>query len=69
MFSHEMVLASFLPHGTTPYVVLMGIGFLVGAYGQLARFRWLVVAGILIIIASAIAFQASLKVLPAPPGF
>jgi hypothetical protein len=66
-----MELASFLPHTTVPYLVLMGIGFLVGAYGHLARFPWLVIAGILIIMASALLFQLELQLLPtpqAPPG-
>lgn len=65
----QMLLASFLPTGTGPYLVLMAIGFVVGGYGQLARFRWLVIAGILIILFAALGFQASLKVLPSPPGF
>jgi hypothetical protein len=69
MIMREMVLASFLPQETGPYLVLMVIGFLVGGYGQLARFRWLVITGILIIIASALLFQAALQVLPSPPGF
>lgn len=64
-----MALASFLPGETGPYLILMAIGFLVGGYGQLARFRWLVIAGILIIITAAFLFQAALQVLPSPPGF
>jgi hypothetical protein len=61
-----MQLASFLPSETGPYLVLMAIGFAVGAYGQLAKFRWLVIAGILIIMASALLFQAQLQSLPTP---
>jgi hypothetical protein len=67
-----MELASFLPHETAPYLVLMGIGFLVGGYGHLAKFKWLVIAGILIIMASALLFQIELQSLPEPsppPGF
>ena len=60
------MLASFLPGETGPYLILMGIGFLVGGYGQLAKFRWLVIAGILIIMASALLFQLQLQSLPAP---
>jgi hypothetical protein len=64
-----MELATFLPSDTAPYLVLLGIGFLVGGYGQLARFPWLVIAGILIILSAAIAFQVAVQVLPSPPGF
>ena len=61
--------ASFLPSSTGPYLVLLIIGFVVGGYGHLARFRWLVVAGILIIVAAAVLFQIALRTLPNPPGF
>ncbi|MFN2612896.1 MAG: hypothetical protein ABR536_05955 [Solirubrobacterales bacterium] len=64
-----MELATFLPSDTGPYLVLLGIGFVVGGYGHLARFRWLVIAGILIILSAAIAFQLAIQVLPSPPGF
>jgi len=64
-----MELATFLPSGTSPYLVLLGIGFVVGGYGHLARFPWLVIAGILIILSAAIAFQVAIQVLPSPPGF
>jgi hypothetical protein len=63
-----MELATFLPSDAAPYLVLLGIGFVVGGYGHLARFRWLVVAGILIILAAALAFQLAIQVLPSPPG-
>ncbi|MDX6637508.1 MAG: hypothetical protein QOJ01_1019 [Solirubrobacterales bacterium] len=65
-----MYLATFLPHQSTPYVVLLAIGFVVGAYGQAARFRWLTLAGILIVIVAAVAFQVgSSGGTAAPPGF
>jgi hypothetical protein len=64
-----MELATFLPSDTGPYLVLLGIGFAVGGYGHLARFRWVVIAGILIILAAAVAFQVAIQVLPSPPGF
>lgn len=64
-----MVAASFLPDTTGPYLVLLGIGFLVGAYGHLAKLRWLVIFGILIILAAVISFQVAVRTLPAPPGF
>ncbi len=64
-----MVVASFLPDTTTPYLVLLGIGFLVGGYGGLAKLRWLVIFGILIILAAVISFQVAVRTLPSPPGF
>lgn len=61
--------ASFLPTDTGPYLVLMVIGFVVGAYGHAGRFPWLVAAGILIVLAAAVGFQVAVKVLPQPPGY
>lgn len=63
------MLASFLPDTTEPYLILLGIGFLVGGYGHLAKWRWLVVFGILIILAAVISFQVAIQTLPSPPGF
>jgi hypothetical protein len=64
-----MELASFLPRETGPYLALMIIGFVVGAYGHAGRFPWLVAAGILIVLAAAVAFQVAIQVLPEPPGY
>ncbi len=64
-----MVVAAFLPDTTTPYLILLGIGFLVGAYGHLAKLRWLVIFGILIILAAVVSFQVAVRTLPTPPGF
>jgi hypothetical protein len=65
-----MLLAAFLPHQSGPYLVLLGIGFLVGAYGQAARLPLITIAGILIVVVAAIAFEAaSSGGAPVPPGF
>jgi hypothetical protein len=64
-----MELASFLPSDTGPYLALMIIGFVVGAYGHAGRFPWLVAAGILIVVAAVVAFQLAIQVLPQPPGY
>jgi hypothetical protein len=69
MIMAAMPPASFLPSDTAPYLVLMIIGFVVGAYGHAGRFPWLVAAGILIVLAAAIAFQVAIQVLPEPPGY
>jgi hypothetical protein len=69
MIMTAMEPASFLPSDTGPYLALMIIGFVVGAYGQAGRFPWLVAAGILIVLAAAVGFQVAVKVLPEPPGY
>ena len=40
----------------TPYLVVLGAGFLVGAWGQSARFPLAVVAGILLILIAVLGF-------------
>jgi hypothetical protein len=64
-----MLAASLLPDTTGPYLVLLGIGFAVGGYGHLAKLRWLVIVGILLILAATVLFQVALRTLPNPPGF
>ena len=64
-----MALASLLPQDTGPYLTLIIVGFLVGGYGSYGKLPVLVVAGILLILAGALGFQAALNVLPKPPGF
>ena len=64
----RLLLGSILPSETGPYLILLGIGFVVGAYGHAARLRWLVIAGILIALAAAISFQVAVQTLPKPPG-
>jgi hypothetical protein len=65
-----MEIAAFLPHQSGPYLVLLGIGFLVGAYGQAARLPWITLTGILIIIVAALSFEVgSSGGAPVPPGF
>jgi hypothetical protein len=64
-----MPLASFLPQETGPYLALMIMGFAIGGYGSYGKLPALVVAGILLILAGAVGFQAALNVLPKPPGF
>ena len=63
------MLASFLPGSTGPYLALLIAGFVVGAYGHVAKLRWLVVFGILLILAATVMFQVALQTLPNPPGF
>jgi hypothetical protein len=61
--------ASVLPESTGPYLVLLIVGFAVGGYGHIAKLRWLVIFGILLILAATVMFQIALQTLPNPPGF
>ena len=69
MIIRAMVAASFLPVTTGPYLVVLILGFVIGAYGHVAKLRWLVVFGILLIVAATVTFQIALRTLPSPPGF
>jgi hypothetical protein len=63
--------ADILPHSVAPYLVLMCIGFILGAYGHVARFRWLVVIGILLIFLATLIFPLAVVLTnpePPPPG-
>jgi len=46
-------LAALLPTSPGPYIALMLIGFAVGILGHLARARWLVAAGVILIFLAA----------------
>jgi hypothetical protein len=63
--------ASILPESVGPYLVLMVAGFLIGGYGHLARLRWLVALGIILIFMATLIFPLA-NVLtrdePPPPG-
>ena len=69
MIIRPMVAASFLPDTTGPYLALLIVGFVVGGYGHLAKMRWLVIFGILLVLAATVMFQIALQTLPNPPGF
>lgn len=49
-------LAALLPQSPTPYIALMLAGFAVGILGHLARARWLVAAGVILIFLGALLF-------------
>jgi hypothetical protein len=48
--------ADFLPRSTGPYVSLMLAGFLLGTFGHLAKSRWLVAIGVLMIFLATVVF-------------
>jgi hypothetical protein len=62
--------AGVLPEGITPYLTLMAVGFLVGAYGHLMRSRWVVAIGVLMIFLATALFPLAIHVFeerPEPP--
>ena len=65
------MLAITLPDALGPYAVLLAIGFLVGWYGHGARNNWLIVFGILVILASIGLLQLAIATHDgrAPTGF
>jgi hypothetical protein len=65
------LLATVLPESIEPYLALMGLGFLVGAYGHLVKSRWLVAIGVIMIFLATLLFPIALQLVadePAPPG-
>ena len=65
-------LAVVLPEGIQPYVVLMALGFVIGAYGHLIRSRWVVAVGVIMIFLATLLFPLAIHVFEerpaAPPG-
>jgi hypothetical protein len=62
--------AAVLPEDIEPYIGLMGVGFIVGAYGHLIRSRWVVAIGVIMIFLATLLFPLAVHVFeerPAPP--
>jgi hypothetical protein len=60
-----------LPESLTPYLVMMGAGFLIGAWGHGMKSRWVVAFGIILIFLATALLPVALVLLneePAPPG-
>jgi hypothetical protein len=52
-----VVLADLVPKGDpslTPFIVIMLLGFLVGTYGHIAKFRGLIILGIVMIFGATV---------------
>lgn len=63
--------AALLPDSIGPYLALMAIGFVLGAAGHLARARWLVAVGVIMIFLATLLFPIALQLFseePEPPG-
>jgi mannose/fructose/N-acetylgalactosamine-specific phosphotransferase system component IIC len=56
----------------TPYVILLFVGFAIGAYGHAGKMRWLIGIGIVVIIVAVVLFQLEVRSggqgRPTPPG-
>lgn len=65
----SLPLADLLPDSSTPYGIAIGVGFALGIYGHLGRFRWLVALSIAIVFSAAIlALIAGRTMSGAPPN-
>jgi hypothetical protein len=49
-------LAELFPHSPGPYIALMLAGFAIGTLGHVFRARWMVIAGIALIVLGALLF-------------
>ena len=66
-----MLLAAALPESLTPYLVMMGAGFLIGAWGHGMKSRWVVAFGIILIFLATALLPIAQVILndePPPPG-
>jgi hypothetical protein len=60
-----------LPESIGPYVGLMLGGFVVAIYGHMARSRWLIAIGVIMIMLATLLFPLALQFFadePPPPG-
>ncbi len=56
MLALMVPVAELLPRSLGPYATLMAVGFLIGIFGHLARSRWMVAIGILMIFCATLVF-------------
>lgn len=60
-----------LPDAIEPYLALMIAGFVLGILGHIARSRWMVAIGVMMILLAALVFPFLLQLFseePQPPG-
>jgi hypothetical protein len=58
----EVAKVGFLPDRLAPYISLMLAGFFVGMFGHLARSKWLVTTGIVMVFLATLGFPLALQV-------
>jgi hypothetical protein len=59
--------ASVLPQSGTPYIVLVLAGFAVGILGYMSSTRWLVAAGVILIVLGALLFPLAINITESTP--
>ena len=60
-------IAALLPHSGTPYIALVLVGFAVGILGHMAGTRWLVAAGVALIVLGALLFPLAINLTESTP--
>jgi hypothetical protein len=59
--------AAILPHSGTPYIAMVLAGFAIGILGYMSTTRWLVVAGIALIVLGALLFPIAINLSESTP--
>jgi hypothetical protein len=54
-------LAALLPQSPGPYIALVLAGFVIGILGHLTKVRWLVAAGLIVIVLGAFLFPVAVN--------
>ena len=55
------LVAALLPESIGPYLAVIGVGFLIGTWGHLARSRVAIVIGIVLVFAATILFPLAVE--------
>ncbi len=56
MLDPALPLADLFPHSPGPYIALMLAGFAIGILGHLAKAKWLIAVGVILIFLGALLF-------------
>ena len=67
MLELALPLASLLPHSGTPYILMVLAGFALGILGYMSTTRWLVGAGIALIVIGALLFPIAINLTESTP--
>lgn len=67
----RLAAGALLPDTIEPYLILMGLGFLVAMWGHGMRSRWVVAVGLIMVFLAVLLFPLALQLFseePPPPG-
>ena len=67
MLDLALPVAALLPHSGTPYIVMVLAGFGLGILGYMSTTRWLVGAGIALIVLGALLFPVAINLTESTP--